>query len=244
MNTRVRYPRVIFSVKKLLLVGFLLLALPFARNSSFATSSANDRLYDVSLKEFPRYRALWQGKLGPTPFNYGRMMAEPAFAPEYSVAVYSRPIGGGGVKYFVTYIAMNRSLWQATNVGKNPQGAERAKTRRIDCEIPKETALKVRQAWLGMLSGKQSPRPMREEDLVRATGDATIAEFSIQLSGEQALYDELVAELPSGPKTRTLVEIANALADYCKAEPTARPAATSQIDRKVTRLIGLLKHRR
>ncbi len=70
---------------------------------------------------------------------------------------------------------------------------------------------------------------MREEDLVRATGDATIAEFSIQLSGEQALYGELVAELPSGPKTRTLVEIANALADYCQAQPTSRPAATSQM---------------
>jgi len=146
MNTRVRYPQVIFSVKKLFLVGLLLLGLSFARNSSFAASSANDRLYEVSFKEFPRYRALWQGKLGPTPFKYGRMMAEPAFAPEYSVAVYSRPIGGGTVKYFVTYITMDRSLWQATNVGKNPQGAERAKTRRIDCEIPKETTLKVRQA--------------------------------------------------------------------------------------------------
>jgi hypothetical protein len=233
----------IFSVKKLLLVGFLLLALPFARNSSFAASSPNDRLYEVSLNEFPRYRALWQGKLGPTPFNYGRMIAEPAFAPEYSVAVYSRSIGRGEVKYFVTYIAMDRSLWHATTVGKNLRAAERAEMRRIDCEIPKETALKVRQAWLGMLSGKQGPRPMREED-VRATGDATIAEFSIQLSGEQALYGELVADLPSGPKTRTLVEIANALADYCKVQPRSRPAATSQIDRKVTRLIGLLKHRR
>jgi len=49
-------------MKKLLLIGFLLLGLPFTRNSSLAASSANDRLYQVDLSEFPKYRGSLDGK--------------------------------------------------------------------------------------------------------------------------------------------------------------------------------------
>jgi hypothetical protein len=243
MNTRVWYPRVIFSVKKLLLVGFLPLALPFARNSSFAASSANDCLYQVDLAQFPKYRALWMAKLGPTPFNHARMMVEPAFAPEYSVSVYSRSLSRDQVKYVVTYIAADQNFWQATDIGRQPQRAQSVKTRRIDCEISKQTGDKLKQAWIEMLSGDQQPKPMREEDAGRAT-DATVAEFSIQLSRAQTLYGEVAVELVEGRKTRALLQVANALIEYCKAKPTDRPAIASQLDRKVTRVLELLKHRR
>jgi hypothetical protein len=75
-------------MSKLFLVGFLLLELSFSRNPSLAASSVNDCLYEVDLAEFPKYRTLSMAKLNPTPFNYARMMIEPAFAPEYSVSVY------------------------------------------------------------------------------------------------------------------------------------------------------------
>jgi hypothetical protein len=181
-------------MKKLLLVGLLLLGLPFARNSSFGAKSANDCLYQVDLAQFPKYRALWMAKLGPTPFNYARMMVEPAFAPDYSVSVYSRSLGRDQVKYIVRYIAADKNLWQATDIGKQPQRANGVKTRQIDCEISKQTADRVKQAWIGMLSGDQHPKPMREEDAGRAT-DATLAEFSIQLSHAETLHGEVALEL-------------------------------------------------
>jgi hypothetical protein len=229
-------------MKELLLIGFLLLGLPFTRNSSFAASSANDRLYQVNLSEFPKYRALWIGKLGPIPFNYARMMVEPAFAPEYSVSVYSRVLRRGQIKYVVTYMVADRNLWQTTDIGRYPQRARAAKTRRIDCEIPKQTAENVKQAWIGMLSGDQHPRPMREEDAARTT-DATIAEFSVQLPRGETLYGEMAIELPEGRKTRALLEVANALIDYCKAKPTNHPAIAGQIDRKVKGLLQMLRRR-
>jgi hypothetical protein len=135
-------------------IYLLLLGATIAENSSLL---AVDRLSEVELARFPKYRALWLSKRGPTAFDYGRMMAEPASAPEYSVSVYSQPLEAGKVKYFVTYVIADRSLWDSSDVGKRPEGAEAAKTRRIDCEIPREIAEKVRQAWLGMLSGKQRP---------------------------------------------------------------------------------------
>ena len=94
-----------------------------------------------------------------------------------------------------------------------------------------------------MLSGDQHPKPMREEDVGRTT-DATVAEFSIQLSHGETLYGEVALELVEGRKTRGLLEVANALIEYCKAIPTDRPAIASQIDRKASRLLDLLKHKR
>jgi hypothetical protein len=168
-------------------------------------------------------------------------MVEPAFAPEYSVSVYSRSLARGEVKYFVTYAAADQSLWQTSDAGTKPQGAEHIKIRRIDCEIPKEIAEKVKQAWLGMLTGNQHPTPMRQEDAARAT-DATVAEFSIQVSSAETLYGEIAAELPRGPKTKALLDLANILADYCKAKPTDRSAIASRIDQEATQLLEMLKY--
>src|ERR1700730_2431435 len=171
--------------------GLLLLALANAWNSSLL---AVDRLIEVDLAEFPVYRALWLKKLGPTPFNIGRMMVEPPFAPEYSVSVYSQSHAGREVRYFATYIIADRSLWQVSDVGRRPQRAKGAKTQRIDCEIPREVAEKVRQVWFGMLSGSQRPRAMRAEDAAQST-DATVAEFSIQVANN-TLYGEVDADFP------------------------------------------------
>ena len=230
-------------MKKLFLIGFLIFGLPSARNSSFAASSASDCLYQVDLAQFRKYRALWTAKFGPTPFNYARMMAEPAFAPEYSVSVYSQSSRPDQAKYVVTYIVGDQNLWQATDIAKQPQRAKGVKTRRTDCEISEQTAEKVKQAWIAMLSVDQHPKPMPKEVVGRAT-DATVAEFSIQSSHGEALYGEVAVELAEGRKTRGLLEVANALIEYCKATPAERPVIASQIDRKANRVLELLKHKR
>jgi hypothetical protein len=225
-------------MKALPLVGFLVLAATIAEKSSLM---AVDRLSEVKLARFPKYRALWLSKLGPTAFDYGRMMAEPASAPEYSVSVYSQQLQAGQVKYFVTYIIADRSLWDSSDVGKRPEDGESAKTRRIDCQIPREIAEKVKQVWLGMLSGKQRPTSLSAEEAAPSTGEGTIAEFSIQRSGGETLYGEIDADFPPGWKTRTLLDIANDLIAYCKATPADRPAITSKIDQQATALLEQLK---
>jgi len=227
-------------MERLSLIRLLLVVGALAFSLLLRAASDNDQLYQVNLAEFPKYRALSLGKLGPTPFNCGRVIVQPAFAPEYSVSVYSRSLAQGGMKYFVTYIAPDQSLWETSDAGRNPQNAENANVRRIDCEIPKEIAEKVKQVWLGMLTGNQSPTPMRAEDAARAT-DATIAEFSIEVPPAETLYGEIPAEVPKGPKTKTLVGLANALTEYCKAKPMDRSAIAGRVDREATRLLEMIK---
>jgi len=227
-------------MKKLLLRGLLLIAVALALPLGLKATSDSDRLYDVNLAEFPKYRALLLSKLGPTPFNCGRLTVEPAFAPEYSVSVYSRSLPRGEVKYFITYAAADQSLWETSDAGKEPQAAERTKIRRMDCEVQREIAEKVKQAWLGMLTGNQNPTPMRQEDAARAT-DATVAEFSIQVSPAETLYGEIPVQLPAGPKTKALLDLGNSLAEYCKAEPADRSVVTNKIDHEATALLEQLK---
>ena len=199
-----------------------------------------DRLFQVELTEFPRSRAILLSKLGPTQFDCGRVIFKPAFAREYSVSVYSTRSGD---RYLATYIKAEHSLNELFEPGRDPKEAQAVKTRRSDCEIPKQTAEKVRKVWIGMLSGNQRPRPMGEEDAARAT-DATVAEFSIQLSHAEILYGEtLDADLLLRERTRMLVDLAKALADYCKGKPSDRPAIATKIDQKATRLLEMLKHR-
>jgi hypothetical protein len=212
--------------------------MPFAGTSA---SAQKDYLFEVDLAELPKIRAILLKKLGPTPFDCGRMMAQPAFVPEYSVSVYSRSLEGGGRKYFVTYIETDRNVWQATDIGRHPEEAAKVKIRRIDCEIAAPIAALVREAWIQMLSGNQRPRRWTVDDTTRFT-DSTVGEFSIQLSHAKVLYGEMSSiDFPAGPKTKMLVDLANTLVNYCKAKPTARPAIARQIDRKATRLLGMLK---
>src|SRR5262249_49089483 len=105
-------------MNKLFLMSLSLLCFPFAGNAGLNAPSADDRLFEVDLAEFPTYRALCLGRLGRTPFNYARMIVQPAFAPEYSVSAYSRSNGRGHVRYVVTYVGLDRNLWQATDMGR------------------------------------------------------------------------------------------------------------------------------
>lgn len=210
---------------------------PFASGS---TASDRDRLLKVDLTELPRFRAVLTSKLGPTRFDCGRVVFEPAFSPEYSVSVYSRESVDKRQQYFATYVVAEDSLNERTEIGRHAWKGNAVKSHRLDCQIPQRTAELVRRAWIGMLSGNQSPRPMRQEDL--RTTDATGAEFSIQLSQGKALYGEVLAiELPPGEKTAMLVGLANTLIDYCKAKAKERPAIAAKIDRTANQLLTQLK---
>jgi hypothetical protein len=186
------------------------------------------------------YRKLRLAKLGITSFDYGRVIVEPAFAPEHSVSLYRKSTPDGHVRAIITYVVADRNLWDATNGGIDIKRAQQVKTRRIDCEIPTRTAEKVRQVWIAMLAGKQRPIPMRAEDAARTT-DATTTEFSIQLSTAETLYGEIAAEAPSGPKTRALLELVTALVHYCESDSEHRVKEAHRIDREATKLIVILE---
>jgi hypothetical protein len=217
--------------------------LPLVSFGSEPVAFERDRLLKVDLGFFPRYRAILLNKLASTSFDCGRVVFKPAFAPEYSVSVYSRATSNKPTQYFVTCIKADLSLNDRMEPGIDPREAQAVKTHRSDCEIPKKTAENVRQAWLGLLSGNKRPRPMRLEDAARTT-DTTVAEFSIQLSRAKVLYgEEIAAELPQGPKTKMLVDLANTLANYCKSKRSDRAAVASEIDQKATRLLEMLKQK-
>lgn len=221
-------------------VMLFLPVLSFARE---AIVPERDRLIQVDLDFFIRYRTILRNKLGSTSFDCGRVIFKPAFAPEYSVSVYSRQKRNSPGLYLVTYIRAEASLNDRMEPGIDPREAQAVNTRRIDCEIPTQTAEKVRQAWIGMLSGNQRPRPMRLEDAVRTT-DATVVEFSVQRKSAETSYGQMTAaELPPGRKTGTLLQLAKLLITYCQAKPTNRSAAAANIDREATRLLEMLKHK-
>jgi|ERR1043166_426242 hypothetical protein len=201
-----------------------------------AMPADKDGLIQVNLAEFPKYRAVLVKKLGSTRFDCGRVVFKPAFVPEYSVSVYSKTSKD---QYFATYIKAEQNLNDLLEPGADRKKAKLVKTRIVTCEMPRHIAEELRQAWIGMLSGKQHPRPMTLQDAVRAT-DATVGEFSIQLPNETLYGEVLEAESPLGRKTTALVELANMLIGYCQAEPTHRPAIEHEIDRKATRLLEML----
>src|SRR5262245_30595005 len=238
MSSRSRFTTILRNFVRL--ATALAISLDITALSNAAAPSGRDRLFEVDLKEFPRYRLIRLSKLGPTPFDCGRMMVEPAFAPEYSVSVYSRPSASGPRKYFVTYLTADRNLSQTTDAGGHANEAEAAKIRRVDCEISASAAHLTRQVWTQMLSGGQRPAPMQQEDAARST-DARIAEFSIQLPHDKILAGEFPVELPSGRKTRTLVELGDTLVDYCKAKSADRQTIAAKLERTATRLLETLK---
>jgi hypothetical protein len=200
-----------------------------------------DHLLPVDLNEFQKYRAIAAEKMCPTPFDCGRMIVTPAFIkPEQSVSVYSRRTDDGKrSRYYVAYLEAKENIWDASDGGRLRGRAKNIKVRRVDAEIAETTAQLVKQVWIGMLSGPQSPRkwPLSPEFLYQ---DATHAEFSIRLANKK-LYGETPLILSDlGKKTRKLVELADTLADYCKLEASNRPRIAVKIERQATHLLAQL----
>ncbi|HZS18917.1 MAG TPA: hypothetical protein VFA51_13400 [Candidatus Udaeobacter sp.] len=228
-------------IKYLSRIGVLPVMIGLTSASALMAAPGADRLFEVNLALAPNYRSLLLSKLGPTPFDCGRFIAEPAFAAEYSVSVYSQPSADGEVKYFITYTASDKSLWETSNAGKDTKAARNINVHRLDCEIPRAIAQKTKQVWFAMLTDNQRRRPMHLQDAGRVT-DATIGEFSLQLSPAKAIYGEMPVEAPVGVKTKTLVDIANALIEYYKAKPATRADIATTIDSTTTELLSRLKH--
>ena len=214
------------------------------------------------LSEHPNYRKVLISKLGVTPFDCGRLLALPFPGGEASQSVYSKSSNGRRV-YYVTRISSEKNLWDLTDGGRHPEMARSVKTQRIDAEIPQNTAELLRQVWLGMLEGSQKPRPTPPPNHAILV-DASFFEFSIQRTDRPPLVGVLnisagyagkerttAPALPRadrnvpgyGDRLRLLVEVSEAVYQYCVAEPAERSAIAKKIDHKVTRLLEMLNPR-
>ena len=196
-----------------------------------------DHLAPIDLKQSPNYRRLLASRLGVTPFNCGRATLLPAFDPEGSVSVYW-VLGSGHKMYRVTFIEVAKNLYQRTDGARYPARAKAVKDRRLDTEIPERTALVVREVWLRML---RDVKPISLPTNVVVL-DATIAEFSLEMPTGPPLRGELNFSFSyPGKKTKPLVDIWNALYEYCKATVEERSAIANQIERKSIHLLETLR---
>jgi len=181
-----------------------------------------------------KYQEFLTTKLGITPFNCGRVVDQPSFGSESVVSVYSQTQNGRLVSY-VSCVQAAENLWQRSKSMHDVANAQAVGIKRVDAEIPSAVAEHIKQVWMRMLRDR---RPWKRPRLEFELGG--YLRFSIQQLHGPALEAELWLP-PPGPKTQALVKISDALWEYCKATPAARPAIASKIDREATALLALLK---
>lgn len=209
--------------------------------SAYSAVSPNaDHLVAVDPKKSGNYRKILASKLEVTQFNCGRAILMPPFGPEGSTSMYwiSR---NGQRTYYVTSISAGESLWQRTDGAHYPERAGTARVTRVDAEIPKRTAEMVREVWYRMLNVPAISRPIAPPSNVVLL-DTTKAEFSLEIANAAPLYANLDFSLSfPGKKTKQLVDIWNALHEYCKVPTKKRPIIAARIEQQSKRLLAELK---
>jgi hypothetical protein len=225
---------------KLLLPLIVLVLIADAVSAESLVPPGADHLVPIQPDTSPSYRKLLMSKLAVTPFNCGRAILFPPFQAEGVTSVYWISENGKRT-YYVTSVDAAENLWQRTDAGRYPEKAESVKIRRCDASIPEKTALLVREVWRGMLTGPQEPKPIQASPNT-AEVDATTAEFWLEMDNKTSLSGELLFSLSyPGKKTKPLIDVANALYDYCKAAPEKRAQIADKIDQAATALLAQLK---
>jgi hypothetical protein len=205
---------------------------PFAAAAAAAsTALSTDHLIPANEEHHHAYRQLVQAKFGRGAFDCGRVVVEPAFEPESSVAIHCDSLNN----CVVTYLVATESLWERTDGGRNPSAAASVNTKRVDAQLPSRTAGKLRKVWMRML---QATRPRADSGERVVPTDATDLEFSIKLAAAGVASARIDWQLPKqGEKTRTLIALCEDLISYCKAAPFRRTAIMPLIDAKADRLL-------
>ena len=185
-------------------------------------------------EKITRYHVFLTEKLGVTPFDCGRVVDEPSFGPESIISIYSQTHNGRRA-FYESSVQAEANLWQRSK-SMGDMGQTRAVgIRRVDAEIPQGVAEHIRQVWLRMLRDRHPWERSRLEFALSG-----YLRFSIQQPDGSPLEAELW--LPARePKRQALVQISEALWNYCRAAPASRPAIAKKIDREANRLLAWLK---
>lgn len=195
----------------------------------WAATNGQERLLKVDISSHHNYRVLREEKLGVAQFGHIRVIVQPSFAPEYAIGIYSA--GEWRRKYWIRYSVFSSNLWQATEVGHAPAAAARVTVKQMKREIPCRTAVLLESIWKDMLSGKGSPRPIEESDVVKAT-DGTLAEFSIRASDGRVVNGQILNVDLLRPKTKVgrLWTLVRLMVGYCESSGATREEVLQNIN--------------
>jgi hypothetical protein len=197
-------------------------------------------LIPIDPNKFPEYRALWKSKLERTPFDCGRVVILPAFEFERSISIYSRSARGQR-EYRITYVwpETQTNLWEVSGGGQHPNKAKSIKTRQIDADVPKTTALLLQALWSRILKASEGPlrSPGSNEEVVGL--DTADFEWSMQQNGRPPLECRRNTRAKVTPRLRRLAEFSNVtLPAYCKRTPQGRAQMIPQIEKQAKRLLN------
>ncbi len=186
--------------------------------------------------EFPQYQQLWSSLLEVTPYDCGRLVVLPAFEPEASISIYCVRGGTSGKTNFrVTWISTDKNLWQKTTWRRPEQAMKNVKVRRIDADIPAETALLLRNVWTEMLGSVRHGLESQHKDYLVL--DSTRFIWSIQRSSGPPLRAELNRYIEITPEMASFAHLTEALlTKYCHAPSSQRTAILKEIGREAKRL--------
>jgi hypothetical protein len=196
-----------------------------------APSSANqDHLISFNFESELGDRSVLLDKLVLTNQDYGRFLILPSDPSEGEIAVAVHTgVGRDLENTFVTYTKADRNLWFSKEYPKS--GDKKIEVARIDAPIAKTTAKAVAEAWRRMLYRTQ-PRGF--------TGiyvpDPTVFEVSLVGSEGEAMYGRM--PLDRGKHTEALYQLAMKLIDYCKTDPSKRPAKAKEIEEGANSLVS------
>lgn len=181
-----------------------------------------------------KYRELLAQKLGLDATDRARVVFNPSFTPETSLSLHFQT--GSKTTYELRYAEASESIWQATDGGRLPQEASAIFSRKFAAPLPPTTAKLVEQAWRKMLTAPNTPRPIDPPPYLQAM-DGTVAEFSVTTHNGKRALGEMY--FPTGPKTKALVELADALIEFVKASKGDRAALEARIQREAAALLRL-----
>ena len=193
-----------------------------------------DPIIKVDVHKDAEYRRILAAKLGPTPFDCGRVIVHVFPAPEYSVSVYTVP---GSREHKVTFIAAKKSLWMHRS---SFESAMSVKARRIDANIPAKLAGKLRNVYERVLSNvRQGEPPERLWEAIPK--DNFDFEWSLEQAERRVLRGRWNNYKSSVPVRTEDFMSASAflLKDYCEAKPARRPIIAKRIE---ALLAALLEH--
>jgi hypothetical protein len=157
----------------------------------------------------------YRARLRATPFDCGRY-AENRIAV---LSIYRLPRSD---RYFATVINVYDKY--------TPRQDQLYPFGRFDAELPKSSALAVRDAWRAMLSRLQPPP--RDDPYVVL--DGMLGEYSLQVSPSGTLAGTLpnVSQRDYGPHLKRFWSLTKLLFDYCRASPNGRGSLAANIERE------------
>jgi hypothetical protein len=197
---------------------------------------------DRSDEKLNKYRNLLEAKLGITPFDCGRVIIHGGLGGrDSSVSVSSRRSGNGGLTYWVTLVEAD-NLWEQTNGTKHLEKARRVKVKRVDATIPTQIAQTLKEVWSRMLHNVRARKAKlaKSETAIEIELIGLAMGFSLPRNKGEPLRGEFPFKPQPGTRTYALMELSDALYDYCQADDDKREAIGSRIQRDAKRLLARL----